>query len=172
MWPIELAQEVPFDVSIDAIDISLAQFPPKLWLPENITLISHNVYHPFPTHKRGTYDLLPVQNRLCIWRDEMSDTLIKNLSALLSMRFHKGSHFRNWDISRLWMLTAFLSYCRAWWVPAIEPAELDAQRHHSCSSLSGVGQSNLRFIDVSKQATRKQQFQVRLNCHMLTLRVF
>lgn len=85
MWPIELLHELPFPVSIDAIDISLAQFPPQSWLPANIKPIAHDVYQPFPDHMRGIYDLVHVQNWLCIWRDETSGALITNLTELLSM---------------------------------------------------------------------------------------
>lgn len=84
MWPIDLLQELSLSASIDAIDISLAQCPPRPWLPDNINLIAHDVYQPFPTHMMGIYDLVHVQNWLCIWRDETSEILIKNLTALLS----------------------------------------------------------------------------------------
>lgn len=87
MWAIDLLHELPFSVSVDAIDISLAQCPPEPWLPDNVTLIAHDVYQPFPNHMLGIYDLVHVQNWLCIWRNETSDSLITNLTALLSTSF-------------------------------------------------------------------------------------
>lgn len=71
-------------MSVDAIDVSMAQCPPRSWLPKSINLIRHDVYQPFPDHMLGIYDLVHVQNWLCIWRDETSEGLIRNLLALLS----------------------------------------------------------------------------------------
>ena len=85
IWPIELLSELPFNVHIDAIDISSAQFPPPAWLPESIHVIVHDVFQPFPEHMLGKYDLVHVQNFLCIWRSDKSETLLQNLVSLLSM---------------------------------------------------------------------------------------
>ena len=74
--------------TIDAIDISLAQAPPHDWLPKNIRLIAHDVYKPFLEAMRGAYDVLHIQNWLCIWRDETSASLIQNLVDLLSTFTH------------------------------------------------------------------------------------
>ncbi|KAL8945212.1 MAG: hypothetical protein Q9211_000262 [Gyalolechia sp. 1 TL-2023] len=71
-------------VTVDAIDVSMAQCPPTSWLPENIRLVTHDVYRPFPSHMQGTYDLVHVQNWLCIWKTENSQDLIRNLLDLLS----------------------------------------------------------------------------------------
>ena len=85
IWPIELLSELPFSVHIDAIDVSPAQFPPPGWLPENIHVIVHDVFQPFPEHMIGQYDLVHVQNFLCIWRSNKSEMLLQNLVSLLSM---------------------------------------------------------------------------------------
>lgn len=84
IWPIDILREVHIPVSVDAVDISMAQFPPASWLPENIRLLTHDVYQPFPDHMHGTYDLVNVQNWLCIWKTETSGGLIRNLLDLLS----------------------------------------------------------------------------------------
>ena len=84
MWAIDLLHELSHPVSIQAIDISLAQCPPRPWLPKQISLLAHDVYQPFPSHMLGSFDLVHVQNWLCIWRDETSDSLISNLISLLS----------------------------------------------------------------------------------------
>ena len=85
IWPIELLSELPFKVHIDAIDVSSAQFPPPEWLPESIRIIEHDVFQPFPEHMVGKYDLVHVQNFLCIWRSDKSKALLQNLVSLLSM---------------------------------------------------------------------------------------
>lgn len=74
-------------MSVDAIDVSMAQCPPEDWLPKDINLITHDVYKPFPSHMLGSYDLVHVQNWLCIWSNETSDGLVRNLLALLSQSF-------------------------------------------------------------------------------------
>ncbi|KAL8833984.1 MAG: hypothetical protein Q9170_003986 [Blastenia crenularia] len=84
IWPIDLVRELNFPISVDAIDISMAQCPPPSWLPENIRLLTHDVNQPFPSDMHGTYDLVHVQNWLCIWRTETSQALIQNLLDLLS----------------------------------------------------------------------------------------
>ncbi|KAL9022346.1 MAG: hypothetical protein Q9185_000461 [Variospora sp. 1 TL-2023] len=83
IWPIDIVGELQYPVTVDAIDISMAQCPPPSWLPQNIRLITHDVYQPFPIHMQGVYDLVHVQNWLCIWRNETSETLIRNLLSLL-----------------------------------------------------------------------------------------
>lgn len=110
MWPIDLLHELPFSVSVDAIDISLAQCPPKPWLPKSLTLISHDVYQPFPSHMLGIYDLVHVQNWLCIWRDETSETLITNLTALLSTSF-RGTQCGSTENSEIFAADIFFSHC-------------------------------------------------------------
>ena len=84
IWAIDIVQDLPFPVNVDAIDISMAQCPPKTWLPENIKILAHDVYQPFPAAMLGTYDLVNVQNWLCIWKEETSQTLVRNLLGLLS----------------------------------------------------------------------------------------
>ena len=84
IWPIDVLNEIPFPVEIDAIDISDAQFPPRGWVPENINFIKHDAFLPFPEHMVAKYDLLHVQNFLCIWRDNKSEVLLRNLVSLLS----------------------------------------------------------------------------------------
>ncbi|KAL9005108.1 MAG: hypothetical protein Q9188_002096 [Gyalolechia gomerana] len=83
IWPIDLLQELPFAFSVDAIDVSLEQCPTRSWLPNNINLIIHDAYQPSPEHMIGKYDLVHVQNFLCVWRAEKSKDLVRNLLALL-----------------------------------------------------------------------------------------
>ncbi|KAL8776864.1 MAG: hypothetical protein Q9194_002893 [Teloschistes cf. exilis] len=83
IWAIDVVRDLDFPVTVDAIDISMAQCPPKSWLPDNIRLMTHDVHQPFPSSLLGTYDFVNVQNWLCIWREEKSDTLIRNLLGLL-----------------------------------------------------------------------------------------
>ncbi|KAL8800723.1 MAG: hypothetical protein Q9182_004966 [Xanthomendoza sp. 2 TL-2023] len=83
IWAIDVVRDLDFPVTVDAIDISMAQCPPKSWLPDNIRLMTHDVHQPFPSSLLGTYDFVNVQNWLCIWREERSQLLIRNLLGLL-----------------------------------------------------------------------------------------
>ncbi|KAL8965501.1 MAG: hypothetical protein Q9183_003819, partial [Haloplaca sp. 2 TL-2023] len=83
IWAIDVVQSLKFPVTVDAIDISMAQCPPKSWLPNGIRLITHDVNQAFPSSMLGTYDFVNVQNWLCIWREETSEILIRNLLGLL-----------------------------------------------------------------------------------------
>ncbi|KAI4189678.1 MAG: hypothetical protein L6R41_001287 [Letrouitia leprolyta] len=83
IWPIDVSRELRIPISVDAVDISMAQCPPPSWLPKNVRLVTHDVYQPFPSEMHGTYDMVHVQNWLCIWRTETSKTLIRNLLDLL-----------------------------------------------------------------------------------------
>lgn len=84
IWPVELLSDISSTYCFDAIDISSAQFPPGRWVPRNINLLEHDVFKPFPEHMIGRYDLVHVQNFLCIWRPGKSEALLQNLTSLLS----------------------------------------------------------------------------------------
>ena len=83
IWPIELSRELP-TASIDAVDLSLAQCPPKTWLPKNIALIRHDIFLPFPESMVGKYDVVHIQLFACIVKQDDPAPLVKNLMSLLS----------------------------------------------------------------------------------------
>ena len=80
----DLYNEMAPSVQIDAIDISLAQCPPRDWLPPNIRTVQRDIYAPVPESMQGVYDLIHVQNWLCIFRDETAEALLGNLGKMLS----------------------------------------------------------------------------------------
>lgn len=84
IWPIELSRELPPTASIDAVDLSLAQCPPKAWLPKNITLIAHDVFLPFPDSMVGQYDVVHIQLFACVVKKDDPAPLVKNVMSLLS----------------------------------------------------------------------------------------
>ena len=87
---IELAEQYP-GISIDGFDNALGQGPPASWLSRNVNVILHDVYEPFPSEFIGTYDVVRIQNWLCIWRDATSARLLENIVSLLSKYFHYPS---------------------------------------------------------------------------------
>lgn len=83
IWPIELSHILPPTTSIDAVDLSLAQCPPKAWLPKNVTLIAHDAFLPFPESMVGIYDVVHLQLFACIVKENDPAPLVKNLMSLL-----------------------------------------------------------------------------------------
>ena len=84
IWPIELARKVSSKASIDGIDITLEQCPPRDWLPANVHLIKHDVFEPFPAELVGKYDVVHVQLLICVIQDNNPGEVIRNLRSLLS----------------------------------------------------------------------------------------
>jgi len=83
IWSTELAQKLPPSVTIDALDISNQQYPPRDWVPKNVNLVVHDIYQPLPANMIGQYDLVRMQNWLCIWRDDTAELLVGNLIKML-----------------------------------------------------------------------------------------
>jgi len=83
LWPIELSKKLPPSVSIDAIDISFEQCPPESWLPKNMNLVRQDMYKTLPSALVGKYDVIRIQNWLCIWRDATSKPFVSNVVKML-----------------------------------------------------------------------------------------
>lgn len=63
--------------------MSNEQYPPKEWLPDNLSLHVHDAFQPFPEEHLGKYDLVHVQFFITIVRESDPLPLIKNLITLL-----------------------------------------------------------------------------------------
>ena len=84
IWPIEASKILSPTTSFDAIDLSLAQCPPKEWLPKNINLVVHDAFLPFPDSMIGQYDIVHIQLFVCIIKQNDPAPIVKNLMGLLS----------------------------------------------------------------------------------------
>ena len=48
IWLTEMSDQLPPAAQLDAFDISSAQCPPRQWLPENMSLQTHDAFLPLP----------------------------------------------------------------------------------------------------------------------------
>lgn len=94
-WLTDLSELLPPSASLDAFDISAAQYPPQEWLPDNISLRIHDAFQPFPKDCIGKYDIVHVQCFISLIADNDPGSLIDNLASLLSKRLDvKVTHNR------------------------------------------------------------------------------
>ena len=81
---LDAARELPF-AGFDGSDISLAQFPPKEWIPHNTTLSCLDILKPIPESLRGVYDVVHVGLVVLVVENDNPLPLLDNLLSLLSM---------------------------------------------------------------------------------------
>ena len=79
---IDLAEQLP-SAQLDGFDISSSQFPPKEWLPTNVTLVTHNALNPVPSEFVAKYDVIHV-GLLVLVAGEDPSRLLRNLIKMLS----------------------------------------------------------------------------------------
>lgn len=84
-WLIDVAHEIP-SAQLDGFDISSDQFPCKAWLPHQITLDELDITKSIPSSLEGKYDLVHVQLFLCVVKKDGPNTILKELSKMLSAR--------------------------------------------------------------------------------------
>ena len=91
IWLLDLSRELS-SAQLDGFDISLAQAPPKQWLPANVELRTWNILDEVPDEMAGKYDIVHV--RLLVLAVENSDPrpLLRNLINML-----KPGGFLQWD---------------------------------------------------------------------------
>jgi hypothetical protein len=84
IWLIELSRSLPPTTTLDGLDISFAQCPPKEWLAPNISWITHDVFAEPPKELIEKYDVIHVQLFITILRDGNPVPMLKNLMKMLS----------------------------------------------------------------------------------------
>ena len=80
----ELTRELPGSAQLDGFDISDAQFPPKSWYPENVSLSKLDIFKPLPEELKGKYDVVHLRYFMTIAKDHTVQTVVDNLNAMLS----------------------------------------------------------------------------------------
>lgn len=71
-------------MKLDGFDITDAQFPPKEWLPANVTLDTLNILGPIPEHLMGKYDVVNIRYFALVVKNNSTLGLLKNLISMLS----------------------------------------------------------------------------------------
>ena len=82
-WLIDISHDFP-SAQLDGFDISSDQFPTKAWLPNQITLDELDITKPIPSSLEGKYDVVHIQLFLCVVKKDGPDTILKELSKMLS----------------------------------------------------------------------------------------
>ena len=83
LWACEVASATP-NFTIDAIDISDAQFPPPPFRPQNTRFRIHDCFEPFAAEDMGQFDVVNIKFMLCIVNDDVAAKLLQNVLTLLS----------------------------------------------------------------------------------------
>lgn len=81
----ELAEELPSSIKLDAFDTAPEQYPPRAWLPKNISLYVQDAFKSFPTEFHGSYDIVHIALFILVVPDNDPSVLISNLLKLLSI---------------------------------------------------------------------------------------
>ena len=75
---------LPASVKLDGLDISFDQYPPKEWLPSNISFITQDILAEPPPSLVAKYDIIHVQLFITILRDGNPVSMLQNLMKMLS----------------------------------------------------------------------------------------
>lgn len=71
-------------MQLDGFDITDAQFPPKEWLPPNVTLDTLNILDSIPERLLGKYDIVNIRYFALLVKENNPASLLRNLTSLLS----------------------------------------------------------------------------------------
>jgi hypothetical protein len=71
-------------VRLEGLDITDAQYPPKEWLPANVTLSTWDAYSDVPQDLVGRYDIVNIRYMALTVRESNLSILLRNLISLLS----------------------------------------------------------------------------------------
>ncbi|KAI0487359.1 hypothetical protein F4859DRAFT_509927 [Xylaria cf. heliscus] len=84
IWLAELSDALPENSQLHGFDISRDQYPPKEWLPKNVSLHEHDAFKPFPAQFLGTFDVVNLRFFITLLNTENIQRLLSNLKALLT----------------------------------------------------------------------------------------
>lgn len=82
IWLTAVHQQLP-SAQLDGFDNYVNQYPPKEWLPSNVSLQALDVGEGIPEELLGMYDVVHIRHFLLVVKDDPL-SLLKNLVALLS----------------------------------------------------------------------------------------
>ncbi|KAL2042758.1 hypothetical protein N7G274_004517 [Stereocaulon virgatum] len=82
IWLIDLSRQL-HSARLDGFDISTDQFPPKQWLPENMSLHTLDILKPIPEEFKGKYDVVHARLLLPLVKNNDPTPVLKNMFSLL-----------------------------------------------------------------------------------------
>ena len=83
IWLIDVSRQLP-SAQLDGFDVSAAQYPPKEWLPSNISLQTLDVFTSIPKDLQGKYDVVNVRLFLAVVKNNDPSPILRNLMRMLS----------------------------------------------------------------------------------------
>ena len=83
IWLIDVCRQLP-SARLDGFDVSTAQYPPKEWLPSNISLQTLDVFAPIPKDLQNKYDVVNVRLFLAVVKNNDPSPILRNLMKMLS----------------------------------------------------------------------------------------
>lgn len=89
IWLIDVNRQLP-SARLDGFDISGGQYPPKEWLPANLSLRTLDVHKPIPEEFKGQYDIVHVRLFLTVVRNDDPLPILNNLMDMLSKTIARG----------------------------------------------------------------------------------
>ncbi|KAK0509982.1 hypothetical protein JMJ35_007376 [Cladonia borealis] len=92
MWLLDLASSLPPTTRLTGLDISLAQCPPRAWLPHNVQLFSWDFFTEVPVDLVAKFDVVHIRLVAVTIRNNDPTVLVRNLARLL-----KPGGFLQWD---------------------------------------------------------------------------
>ena len=91
IWLTEIARQLP-TAYLYGLDISLAQAPPREWLPHNVVLRTWDIFDEVPEELLGRFDLVHVRLLVLVVQKGDPRPIIRNLFKLL-----KPGGYLQWD---------------------------------------------------------------------------
>lgn len=82
IWLIDLNRQLPLSC-LDGFDVSPDQYPPKEWLPANISLKTLDIHKPIPEELKGKYDVVHVRLFITVVKNDDPLPILKNLMDML-----------------------------------------------------------------------------------------
>ena len=83
IWLIDVNRQLP-SARLDGFDVSADQYPPKEWLPANLSLKTLDVHKPVPEELKGKYDIVHVRLFLTVVKNDNPLPILENLMEMLS----------------------------------------------------------------------------------------
>ena len=84
-WLLDLVENVPPTTRLHGFDISSSGFPPKSWLPSNVSFNVLDSLKEAPEELWGQYDIVHIRLFLIVVNDNDPTPLLRHCMKLLSM---------------------------------------------------------------------------------------
>lgn len=83
IWLIDVNRRLP-SAHLDGFDISADQYPPKEWLPANLSLQTLDIHKQIPEELKGKYDIVHVRLFRAVVCNDDPSSILRNLYSMLS----------------------------------------------------------------------------------------